>query len=202
MKNVDQQYVDRLLDLIENSPVPGKFAILAFDKFYDEKGKVDLKKTEFYIPNQRVWDIAQAHTRYFEAVISIHPYRADAIKRLNYWAGKGVKIVKWLPNAMGIDPSLRKLEPFYQAMIDNEMVLLTHGGEEKAVKSEANQKFGNPLLLRMPLSMGVKIIVAHCASLGQNIDLENESGNLVSNFDLFMGLMDDKKYEGLLFGDI
>ena len=54
----------------------------------------------------------------------------------------------------------------------------------------------------MPLNMGVKRIVAHCASLGQNIDLENESGNLVSNFDLFMRLMDDKKYEGLLFGDI
>ena len=54
MKNVDQQYVDRLLDLIENSPVPGKFAILAFDKFYDEKGKADLKKRSFIFPTNEI----------------------------------------------------------------------------------------------------------------------------------------------------
>jgi hypothetical protein len=57
-------------------------------------------------------------------------------------------------------------------------------------------------LLRRALDHGVRTIVAHCASLGFNKDLDDPSGKRVHNFQLFMRLMDDKRYEGLVFGDI
>jgi mannonate dehydratase len=103
---------------------------------------------------------------------------------------------------MGIDASDYRCDPFYQKMKELDLILLSHGGEEKAVEAEEDQKLGNPLLLRRPLEHGVKVIVAHCAGLGRNEDLETPSKPLTENFDLFLRLMSAKHYEGLLFGEI
>lgn len=81
------------------------------------------------------------------------------------------------------------------------MILLTHVGEEQVVEAKEDQKLGNPLLFRRPLDMGVKFVMAHCASLGNDEDLDN-SNKKVPSFELFMRLMNDKKYEGLLYGEI
>jgi len=110
--------------------------------------------------------------------------------------------VKWLPNAMGINPSDPKCDPFYQKMKQLDLILLSHGGEEKAVEAEEDQKLGNPLLLRRALDHGVKVIVAHCAGLGTNEDLDSKDREQRDNFDLFLRLMDEKRYEGLVFGEI
>ncbi|HEV2834059.1 MAG TPA: hypothetical protein VGW58_02015, partial [Pyrinomonadaceae bacterium] len=82
------------------------------------------------------------------------------------------------------------------------LILLSHGGEEKAVEAEEDQKLGNPLLLRRALDHGVKVIVAHCAGLGSNEDLDSKDRKQVHNFDLFLRLMDEKRYEGLVFGEV
>src|SRR5688500_7690056 len=101
----------------------------------------------------------------------------------------------------GINPSGPQCDPFYQKMKDLKLVLLSHGGEEKAVESEEDQKLGNPLLLRRALDHGVKVIVAHCAGLGTNQDLDHP-GRKAHNFELFLRLMEDPRYEGRVFGDI
>ncbi|MCW8997733.1 MAG: hypothetical protein OQK04_03305, partial [Kangiellaceae bacterium] len=80
--------------------------------------------------------------------------------------------------------------------------LLTHAGEEKAVHSEKLQKLANPLFLRKPLELGVKVIVAHCASLGTSQDIETNSAKQVSNFELFARLMNQSQYENNLMADI
>jgi hypothetical protein len=49
--------------------------------------------------------------------------------------------------------------------------------------------------------MGVKVVMAHCASLGMDKDLDNP-GHKKTSFDLFLRMMDNPKYEGLLFGEI
>jgi len=102
---------------------------------------------------------------------------------------------------MGIDPSDPQCDAFYQKLKERNLVLLSHGGEEKAVEAEEDQKLGNPLLLRRALDHGVRVIVAHCAGLGTNEDLDDPSRKQVDNFDLFMRLMDDKRYQGLVFGE-
>ena len=198
----DTQLVERLASLVSHIRNHGKHRLLAFDKHYRSDGSVNLEKTEFYVPNEYVFELAERYADMFVPNISVNPYRPDAISELEKWARRGARIVKWLPNAMGIDPSDPKCDPFYQKMKEHDLILLSHGGEEKAVEAEEDQKLGNPLLLRCALDHGVKVVVAHCAGLGTNEDLDNTDRKQVDNFDLFLRLMDEKRYEGLVFGEI
>lgn len=200
--NADPQAAARLAALVKSIKDHGRHRLLAFDKNYRRDGSVNLEKTEFYVPNEYVFELAERYPDLFVPNISVNPYRPDAIAELEKWARRGARIVKWLPNAMGIDPSDPKCDPFYQKLKELDLILLSHGGEEKAVEAEEDQKFGNPLLLRRALDHGVKVIVAHCAGLGSNEDLDSRDRKQVANFDLFLRLMDEKRYEGLLFGEI
>ncbi|HEX5884323.1 MAG TPA: amidohydrolase family protein [Pyrinomonadaceae bacterium] len=198
----DAQLVERLVNLVRNIRGHGKHRLLAFDKHYRRDGSVNLEKTEFYAPNEYVFELAKRYPELFVPNISVNPYRPDAISELEKWAQRGARIVKWLPNAMGIDPSDPQCDPFYQKMKELDLILLSHGGEEKAVEAEEDQKLGNPLLLRRALDHGIKVIVAHCAGLGTNEDLDSKDRKQVHNFELFLRLMDEKRYEGLVFGEI
>lgn len=200
--DADRQIVERLSRLISNIEGHGKYRLLAFDKNYYRDGNENLEKTEFHVPNDYVFTVAAAHPDLFEPVISVNPYRAYALDDLERGRKSGARMVKWLPNAMGIDPSDELCDPFYQKMKQLGLVLLSHGGEEKAVEAEEDQKFGNPLLLRRALDHGVKVIVAHCAGLGNNEDLDDPQRKRIPNFDLFLRLMSEKRYEDLLFADI
>jgi predicted TIM-barrel fold metal-dependent hydrolase len=200
--HADQEFAERLVRLARHIEGHGKYRLLAFDRHYRRDGTVNVEKTEFYVPNEYVFRLAAEHPDLFEPVISVHPYRRDAAEELERWARRGGRMVKWLPNAMGIDPSDESCDAFYSKMKELGLVLLSHGGEEKAVEAEEDQRLGNPLLLRRPLEHGVKVIVAHCAGLGSNEDTEDPARPRVHNFRLFMRLMDERRYEGLLFGDI
>jgi predicted TIM-barrel fold metal-dependent hydrolase len=203
--NTDQEYVNRLVRLARANKRQGKYRILAFDKHYKPDGTVDLTKTTMYVPNEYIVELAHQYGDIFLPVISLHPYRRDAVEELDKWAKAGVKYIKWLPNAMGMDPANKAIEPFYGKMKQHNMILLSHGGEEQAVEAAEDQEFGNPLRLRQPLDMGIRVIIAHAASLGSCADLDNGQGNNAKKancFDLFLRLMDEAKYRGLLFGEV
>ena len=202
VERLDAQIVDRLMRLVTNIEGHGRHRLLAFDKNYRRDGTTNLAKTEFYVPNDYVFDLAAEHPHLFEPVISVNPYRPQALTELERGARRGARMVKWLPNAMGIDPADELCDPFYRKMRELNLVLLSHGGEEKAVEAQEDQRFGNPLLLRRALDHGVKVIIAHCAGLGDNEDLDSENRKRVPNFDLFLRLMSVPRYEGLLFADI
>ena len=202
LARADEQYIERLVRLVRGIKGHGRYHLLAFDRHYNRDGTVNAHKTEFFVPNAYVMAVARRYPRIFVPTISIHPYRPDAVESLRKWAGRGARLLKWLPNAMGIDPSLRRNDPFYREMQRLGVALITHAGEEKAVEADEDQRFGNPLLLRRPLDLGVKVIVAHCASLGDNVDLDDPKRRRRDNFDLFLRLMGERKYEGLLFGEI
>ncbi len=197
----DAQYLARLRALIRHIP-QGRYAIMAFDKHYREDGTVDLERTPFFMPNDIVYGIARENPVRFVPMISVHPYRSDALRELEKWAERGVRLVKWLPNAMGIDPSDERIDPFYSTMVRHGMILLTHTGEEQAVDAEDRQALGNPLLLRRPLERGVTVIMAHSASLGSAEDIESPGKPRVPNFQLFLRMMDDPRYVGRLYGEI
>jgi len=197
----DDQYVARLRALALGFGRPVKLHILAFDHFYRPDGTMDRARSEFYVPNERVIALAEQYPDLFEPVLSVHPYRSDALAELDKGAAKGAHYVKWLPNAMGIDPMDPRCDPFYRRMAELGLVLLTHAGTERAVNSPDAQALGNPLRLRRALDAGVKVIVAHCASLGRNPDLDHP-GKTADNFDLFLRMMGEERYRGLLFADI
>ena len=137
-----------------------------------------------YVPNDYVVELARQYADVFLPVISLHPYRPDAIEELDRWGKAGVKYVKWLPNAMGMDPANTAIEPFYRKMKEHSMILLSHSGEEQAVEAEEDQRLGNPLRLRKPLDMGIRVIIAHAASLGTCADLDSGGDKKANCFDL------------------
>lgn len=196
----DVQFRERLESLTGRVSERGRFLVLAFDYHYDRRGRINLEHSEFHVPNEYVWRLARENPSYVPA-ISVHPYRADALERLEYWADRGVKFVKWLPNAMGMDPADARVIPFYNKMIELDMVLLSHAGREAAVEGEEYQDLGNPLRFRLPLDRGLRVIMSHCASLGDYEDLDHP-GRRRSSFDLFLRLLEDEKYDPLLFGEI
>ena len=199
---LNEQYVERLVALARNMGGRCRFFLCAMDRHYRPDGTPDLNATPFYVPNEYVWSLAQRYPDLFVPVVSIHPYRKDALENLETWAKRGCLYVKWLSTSQGIDPSSPQTEPFYRKMREFGMVLLAHSGEELAVFSGGRQELGNPLLLRKPLDMGVRVVALHSASFGKSIDLESPGRPKVPSFDLFLRLMDDPRYKELLYGDI
>lgn len=201
VENAEQEFLNRILDLHKNPFPMGKAHILAFDNNYKSDGTINLSHTTLFIPNDYVYQLSKKYPNLFVPTISIHPDRKDALTELTKWGEKGVKFIKWLPNAMRIDPSNSKYVPFYNLLKKYNITLLTHTGEEKAVEGDHYQKLGNPLRLKLPLNMGVKVVMAHLASLGSCADYENNN-KLVSCFDLFWRLFKDTKYQNNLFGEL
>ncbi len=202
LDKADAQYLDRLVRLIRAIPGHGKHYILGFDRHYNPDGSVNLEKSEFHTPNDYVWSVAQRQPDLFIPVISVHPYRADALPELDRWAQRGVKLIKWLPNAQGMDASDPRLDPYYAKVREHGMTILTHVGEEQAVESDEDQRFGNPLLFRRALDQGVRIIMAHGGSLGTDEDLDHPARPRVPAHTLVLRLLREPKYEGRLFADI
>lgn len=202
LNTADHQYVQRLVALSKGFPYKMKMGLLALDTFYNHKGEPNWNKTLLYVPNQYVMEVYRNYPAIFFPIISIHPYRKDAIEELEKWAQQGVKIVKWLPNSMNIDPSHKNCESFYKTLVKYDMTLLVHAGKEETLRIPGLQYLGNPLLLRRALETGVRIIVAHFASVGSNEDVEAKSKRKVKNFDLLLRLMNDSNYTSNLFCDI
>jgi len=197
----DREFVLNLAKMTQQIPDGIRFMLLAFDYMHNESGESVQSESTFYIPNQYAAKIAKLSKSY-EWIASVHPYRKDALERLEWCKANGARAVKWLPPAMNIDPSSSRCDSFFKKLIELDMPLLTHAGDEKAVHSEQLQKLANPLLLRRPLDQGVKIIVAHCASLGSNDDLDNPTKSQRTNFELFSRLMNDSNYQQNCLADI
>ena len=200
--SVDQAYVRRMLVLLDGMRRGTKLLLFAFERAYGEDGRRDDERTSFYVPNGYAQQIAGENPRVFEWVASIHPYRADCVAALETAKRDGARAVKWLPAAMGIDPASPRCDRFYEAVARLNLPIVSHAGLERAVLG-GDQDYGNPLRLRRALDAGVRVVIAHCASLGQDRDLDKgENGPYVDSFLLFSRLFESPKYEKQLFGDI
>ena len=200
-ETADSEFVKNINQIMSHLPHGIRFMLMAFDFNHDKSGKADKTNSTFFVPNEYAARVAKSYPA-FEWVASVHPYRQDAVEVLEWCKLNGARAVKWLPPAMDIDPSSPRCDAYYKKLIDLDLPLITHAGDEKAVHSEELQKLANPLLLRRPLDQGVKVIVAHCASLGVNRDLDNRNAGTKSNFQLFARLMNDINYKENCLGDI
>ena len=201
--SVDRSYVERLRNLVDGLRPGVKLLLLAFDRVHDTHGLADLEHSSFYVPDAYTRDIARAHPQYFEWAASIHPYRGDALEALAQAKRDGARAVKWLPAAMGIDPASPLCERYYEALRSLALPLITHAGAERVVVGNDFDDYGNPLRLRHALDAGVRVVIAHCASLGEDRDLDRgEHGPHVPSFALFERLLREPRYDKLAFGDI
>jgi mannonate dehydratase len=199
---LDASYLVRLLDQLAMLPTGFKTLLFAFDMAHDARGQPEPAKSIFYVPDAYASQLAHAYPARFEWAASIHPYRADCIDALQSAVAHGARAIKWLPSAMGIDPQSPRCDRFYAALAAANLPLITHAGRELAVPG-GNQDFGNPLRLRRALDHGVRVVLAHCASDGDDIDTDRGAhGSRVRSFELFARLMDEPHYATLLHADI
>jgi predicted TIM-barrel fold metal-dependent hydrolase len=200
---VDPSYVDRMLNLLDGLRPGAKLVLLAFERHYSEAGEPVMENTAFHVPDDYAMKTARRFPRHFEWAASIHPYRRDGVAALKRAAADGARAIKWLPAAMGIDPASPRCDAFYAELARLGLPLITHAGMERAVRVGERQQLGNPLLLRRPLDHGVRVVVAHCATMGEDRDLDRgRNGPFVSSFELFARLMDDARYGRTLHGDL
>jgi mannonate dehydratase len=199
-ESVDRSYVERMRNLIDGMKRGTRLLLYAFERAYDERGEPDIPHTVIHIPDGYARDVARTHPDYFEWAASIHPYRKDAVDALEQAKREGARAVKWLPSAMGIDPASARCDRFYEALNRLNLPLIAHGGLERAVLGREAHDFGNPLRLRRALDAGVRVVVAHCASMGEDRDLDRgENGPYVESFSLFVRVFEKFK---TCYGDI
>lgn len=200
--SIDEQYIERMRELLSGMPAGVKVMLLAFDYAHDEAGRPLPGQSVFHVPNRYAAEVVRRYPDQFEWFASVHPYRADAAEQVRLAAAAGACGLKWLPSAQLLDPASPRCRPFYEALAQTGLPLVAHAGREQAVPG-GHQEDGNPLKLRHALDAGVKVIVAHCASDGHDTDLDRGAhGPVVRSFDLFARLMEEPRYEGLLFADI
>jgi len=199
----DDSYVQRMLNLLDGMRHGVKLVLLAFDRHHAGDGTALPGKTIMYIPDAYTQATARRHPEHFEWAASIHPYRRDFLAALRSAKAHGARAAKWLPAAMGIDPASPRCDAFYAELVKLDLPLITHSGTENAMGMADRQHLGNPLLLRRALEHGVRVVLAHCATLGEDRDLDRgENGPYVASFSLFARLMDDPRYRATLYGDI
>ena len=203
LAQADEEFVQRLLRLHRDANPSGKLVLMAFERRHRADGTADAAGTGFHTPDRHVLELARRHPD-VRACVSIHPYRDGAARILERAIEAGAVAVKWLPNAMGIDPASERCRPFYAVLARHRIPLITHTGIERAVHAEEDQELGNPLRLRAALDAGVVVVAAHCASLGRSRDLDASDAERVQaeSFDLFLRLLHDPAHEGRLYGEI
>lgn len=162
----DAYVIRSLSEQLRQSKYVGQAVVLALDGVVDENGELDRSRTEVYVPNEFVArEVAKTTNLLFGA--SVNPYRKDALERLVWAKANGAKLVKWIPSIMAIDPSDERLSSFYKKLIELRLPLLCHAGQERSF-THAKDALCDPERLRLPLRLGVTVIVAHIASTGEN----------------------------------
>ena len=184
----DQLLIERLAKRVAESERVGAAIILAMDGVIGDDGKLDRDRTEFFIPNEYVAkETAKYPVLRFGA--SINPHRPDALDRLQWAKDNGAMLVKWLPSIQFIDPADKEHEPFYRKLVELDLPLLTHAGAERSF-THARYELADPVRLKLPLDLGVRVIVAHAASTGEN-EGEEDIDRLIGMLETYPNLYTD-----------
>lgn len=157
----DDLLVERLLAMIRGAGLR-HVLLLAQEDVYTADGSRVPDRAAFYVPNERVLELARRHPEFVPAV-SIHPARADALDEIERCLAGGAAVMKCLPNCQDIDPRLPRYRRFWERMAEAGLPLLAHTGGEKALPV-VRPELADPRVLSVPLEHGVTVIAAHCGT--------------------------------------
>ena len=201
MDNVDANYMAVLKARVEAMPTRGTSLLMAFDQVHDESGEPRPEHTVFSVPNDHMFNAVKLSERWLLRLGPPLPFR----RRRGAPRGGGPP-VRWPSSGSRTPctstPLARCVRPATASWRERGLTLISHGGEESAVPSPDTQELGNPLRLRAALDAGVTVVVAHSASHGHSLDLDDPNRPRARAFDLFMRMMDDPQYNGRLYGEI
>ena len=162
----DAVVLERIAERVRASKNVDRAVVLAMDGIIDDEAKLDRSRTQIYVPNDFLIRELPNHPELLFGA-SVNPYRPDALERLEHVAASGAVLLKWIPNIMLIDPADERITPFYRRMAALSLPLLTHAGQERSFGA-ADDRYGDPRRLALPLSLGVTVIAAHIATTGEN----------------------------------
>ena len=151
--------------LVKDSRYLSHAVVLAMDGVYDSTGKLDRQRSAVYFPNEYVGEqVGKYDNLLFGA--SINPERHQAIEDLTRAKQMGAVLIKWLPCTMLFDPADPKHGDFYRKLVDLNLPLLSHVGNESTIDNSQDE-LCDPMRLEPALKLGVTVIAAHMASLGE-----------------------------------
>jgi mannonate dehydratase len=87
--------------------------------------------------------------------------------------------------AQHIDPASPRCDAFCAALACLDLPRICHGGKEKAVPNPSLDYLNNPFRLRRPLEAGLRVLVPHCASQGEDEGL-GHPGQRAQSFSPFL----------------
>lgn len=182
----------KVFRLVKKAKHVRKIVLLALDKVYDSQGDPRLDLTNLFVDNETIAGLAAQNSRILFGA-SVHPYRRHWPDALDYCLRNKAVLCKWLPSAMGIDPSDPKCEPFYDKLAAHKLPLLCHAGPEKSIPAcdESFERFNNASYLRRALEKGVPVVFAHCSLPFKPADLASDAA-----FQDFLSVMADAETHG------
>jgi hypothetical protein len=89
----DSLVADRISESLAQSKFVSRAVLLALDGVVDAKGNLDTNRTEVFVPNEFVAQMAASHTNLLFGA-SVNPYRRDALARLEWAKAHGAVLVK------------------------------------------------------------------------------------------------------------
>jgi len=157
-----EAYRQRLLEAVAGSRLLDAVVLLAFDRPYSEAGLA--LPADLFVSNAAAAAICRESPR-LRLGASVHPYRPDALEALDEAVGLGAVLLKWLPNAQGVDPASGLCRRFYARLRELSLPLLSHTGREHVLPASA-QQLGDIRRLEPALEAGVTVIAAHAGTGG------------------------------------
>jgi hypothetical protein len=169
------QYLDLVSRLLQESTEMDGVVLLALDASYDDKGILDCQRTDLWVKNQylaqaiaslnRKLTAAGSSKRFFFGA-SVNPNNRGWMDELKAALDHHPALLKWIPSTQRIKVQDVPAE-FYQALAAANLPLLCHTGPEYSFPEGSafrNKGYDDVRWLNTPLSHGVTVIAAHCAT--------------------------------------
>jgi hypothetical protein len=161
-ESADADWAADVADRVRRSELDHAVA-LGFDGVYGADGRLDEARSQMVIPAGWVFDRCRAHPELLPGP-SINPHRRDALERLEECIEAGAVLIKWLPATQSIDPADRSIEPFYRRLAETGIPILIHSGGSEQTFAQLRPELKDLARIEYPLSLGVRMIVAHTAA--------------------------------------
>lgn len=159
---MDAGFVLALAEQLKTSGLD-RGVVLAQDGVYDADGKLDWRRTHFYVPNDYVIEVAAKYPGKIIPCISINPRRSDAVDELDRCAERGAKVLKIHPPTQRVDLSDPTYVPFFRRCADTGFLVMVHTGHEHSAPI-GDIDLANPRKLRLALESGCNVVACHCGT--------------------------------------
>ena len=162
----DDKIREIVLESVNSSESVDFAVLLALDCVY-KNGRPAASETLISIPNDYIISLSRMNEKVLFGA-SVHPYReaSDMLKETKRCIDEGAALFVWAPSGQHINPEDDRCIPFYVCLARQGIPLLFHAGAEFTMRTADCKtiRYNDPRRLKKALDIGVRVIVAHCAT--------------------------------------